>query len=203
MSRCWIWLEVVLFGTACSDVKLFSKQLIQKSQRTQFLYLSHLPPFYLSLKEKQAYLSGILLTCQWLNSSWEGQILQLSGFTHEDDYLFPFTEPWHWGLIRCLLVTAALIIITSPWAGDPAPSERSWTCIFVIYVIGIWYELGKRAKGIWNLNSCSLEIPTPLLWTSWCVMFEAFLTSWLPYIWNFYWLLHLFIKYLLRWFIKF
>lgn len=150
MSRCWIQLEVVLLGTSCSDVKLFSKQLIKKPKKTPFPYLSHLPPFYHSPKEKQAYLSGILLTCQGLNSS-QGQILQLNGFTREGDYLFPFTEPWHWVLICCLLVTTALIIITGLWAGDPAPSERSWTCIFFTYVIGIWYELGKRAKGMWNL----------------------------------------------------
>lgn len=74
--------KIMVLDTAGSDVKLFSKQLVKKPQRTQVSsppvpYLSHLPPSYHLPKEKQGYLSGILLTCQGLNSSRGSQILQL------------------------------------------------------------------------------------------------------------------------------
>lgn len=202
MSRCWIRLEVVLFGIACSDIKLFSKQLVKKSQRTQFLYLSQLPPFYLSPKEKPAYLSGILLTCQGLNSSRGGQILQLNGFT----------RGWLSVSIRWTMTLRSNLLLTCHSSIDYYyQSVSRWSC-FIRKVLNlhllhlcdrdmVW--TWEESKGDMKSYSYSLEIPTPLLWMSWWIMFEAFLTSWLPYICNFYWLLHSFIKYLLRLFIKF
>ena len=61
-------------STMCSDIKFFSKQLVNETPRDSIspplvLSLSHLPLSHHLPKEEQEYMSGILLTCQGLNSS--------------------------------------------------------------------------------------------------------------------------------------
>lgn len=67
--------KIMPLSTACSHVKFFSKQLVNEIPKDPISpppvpYLSCLPPSYLLPKGEQAYLSGILLTRQGLNSSW-------------------------------------------------------------------------------------------------------------------------------------
>lgn len=202
MSRCWIQLEVVLLGTSCSDVKLFSKQLIKKPKKTS-IPLS-LPP------------ASILSFPQGETSIPVRHPFNLSGteLQPRPDITTKWIYTWGWLSISIhwtMTLSSNLLLTCHNSIDYYYRSVSRWSCpigkvlnLHLLHLCDrdmVW--TWKESKGDVKSYSCSLEIPTPLLWTSWWVTFEAFLTSWLPYIWNFYWLLHSFIKYLLILFIKF